>query len=247
MSSDNLKETKNTTKNKKIITSNSKSLDNDIRLKTVFNSFISNNSNDFSQPHCISNVSTKKNEIFQNIYSKRKIINSLFNMKNSFLKKTNSQKPISLKYFEFGLKKLFFGPDGFITNKISYLTQRFAGRRDHDCYVGEIQHFKRLRHPHPAKLAPVVQPRSVRDKARAERQDFHGLRDRVRRRAGDIRDDRHLLSRQRVYERGFPGVSLAEKRYPDTPAVRRLVEPCHAVTAPRLCALELREKHHVAY
>lgn len=129
MSSDNLKETKNTTKNKKIITSNSKSLDNDIRLKTVFNSFISNNSNDFSQPHCISNVSTKKNEIFQNIYSKRKIINSLFNMKNSFLKKTNSQKPISLKYFEFGLKKLFFGPDGFITNKISYLRQIYKKKR----------------------------------------------------------------------------------------------------------------------
>ena len=129
MSSVNTKENKNTTKIKNNITNNSNSIDNDLRLKTVFNSFVSNNSNDFSEPHCISKVSTKKNEIFQNIYTKRKIVNSLFNMKNSLLIRTNSQKPISLKYFEFGLKKLFFGPEGYITNKISYLRKIYKKKR----------------------------------------------------------------------------------------------------------------------
>ena len=129
MSSVNTKEYKNITKSKKNIINNSTSIDNDLRLKTVFNSFLSNNSNDFSQPHFVSKVSTKKNELFQNIYTKRKIVNSLFNMKNSNLIRTNSQKPISLKYFEFSLKKLFFGPEGFITNKISYLRKIYKKKK----------------------------------------------------------------------------------------------------------------------
>ena len=133
MSGNNSKEEIFISRNKKNVSSNSiKSLDNDIRLRTIFNSFFSNNSNDdysLSSPHCLSKISSKKNEIFQRIYKRRKLVNSLFSVKNSIFSKATSEKPISLKYFEFGLKKVFFGPDGLITNKFGYLKQAYKRKR----------------------------------------------------------------------------------------------------------------------
>ena len=133
MSGNNSKEKIFISRNKKNVSSNSiKSLGDDVRLRTIFNSFFSNNSNDdysLSSPHCLSKISSKKNEIFQRIYKRRKLVNSLFSVKNSIFSKATSEKPISLKYFEFGLKKVFFGPDGLITNKFGYLKQAYKRKR----------------------------------------------------------------------------------------------------------------------
>ena len=64
MSGNNSKEKIFISRNKKNVSSNSiKSLGDDVRLRTIFNSFFSNNSNDdysLSSPHCLSKISSKK-------------------------------------------------------------------------------------------------------------------------------------------------------------------------------------------
>ena len=61
-----------------------------------------------------------------------------------------------------------------------------------------------------AERTDVIQTRGVNHHDGAERQQFHGFGDRIRRCACDVGDNGEVLSGHRVDETGFSGVALAE-------------------------------------
>ena len=85
------------------------------------------------------------------------------------------------------------------------------GGGDDDAHVGAVEDLPR---PLDAELAQgpgVVDPRRVDEQHRPDGEQFHWLFDRVSRGAGHLRDDRHLLPRQGIQERGLSGVAAAEE------------------------------------
>ena len=103
----------------------------EVPIKTCFNSFLCEYGSKNTNNNLICSYASlnKKNEIFQKIYSKRKAINNLYKVKDTVFSNIIG-KPVSLKYLELGMKKIFFGPDGFITNKVNFLKKVYKKKRD---------------------------------------------------------------------------------------------------------------------
>ena len=106
-------------------------INNEFPIKTCFNSFLCEYGNPNQTNTLIRSYGNlnKKNEIVQKIYSKRKAINSLYKIKDTVFAGIIG-KPVSLKYLELGMKKIFFGPEGFITNKVNFLKKVYKKKRD---------------------------------------------------------------------------------------------------------------------
>ena len=106
-------------------------INNEFPIKTCFNSFLCEYGNPNKTNPLIRSYGNlnKKNEIVQKIYSKRKAINSLYKIKDTVFAGIIG-KPVSLKYLELGMKKIFFGPEGFITNKVNFLKKVYKKKRD---------------------------------------------------------------------------------------------------------------------
>ena len=116
---------------KKNSLSDTDDINNEFPIKTCFNSFLCEYGNPNQTNTLIRSYGNlnKKNEIVQKIYSKRKAINSLYKIKDTVFAGIIG-KPVSLKYLELGMKKIFFGPDGFITNKVNFLKKVYKKKRD---------------------------------------------------------------------------------------------------------------------
>ncbi len=106
-------------------------INNEFPIKTCFNSFLCEYGNPNKTNPLIRSYGNlnKKNEIVQKIYTKRKAINSLYKIKDTVFSSIIG-KPVSLKYLELGMKKIFFGPEGFITNKVNFLKKVYKKKRD---------------------------------------------------------------------------------------------------------------------
>lgn len=106
-------------------------INNEFPIKTCFNSFLCEYRNPNKTNPLIRSYGNlnRKNEIVQKIYSKRKAINSLYKIKDTVFSHIIG-KPVSLKYLELGMKKIFFGPEGFITNKVNFLKKVYKKKRD---------------------------------------------------------------------------------------------------------------------
>ena len=114
---------------------------NQTPIKEIFNTFLPNENirnlkilkHNKSRSINLNNSRNKKhydlNEFKKNFKNNKKEINSLFNLKNSIFKEMNKDKPKSLKRFEKGLKKIFFGKNGYITEKIPFLKNIYKPKR----------------------------------------------------------------------------------------------------------------------
>ena len=80
----------------------------EVPIKTCFNSFLCEYGSKNTNNNLICSYASlnKKNEIFQKIYSKRKAINNLYKVKDTVFSNIIG-KPVSLKYLELGMKKIF--------------------------------------------------------------------------------------------------------------------------------------------
>ncbi len=116
---------------KKNSLSDTDDINNEFPIKTCFNSFLCEYGNPNKTNPLIRSYGNlnKKNEIVQKIYTKRKAINSLYKIKDTVFSSIIG-KPVSLKYLELGMKKIFFGPEGFITNKVNFLKKVYKKKRD---------------------------------------------------------------------------------------------------------------------
>ena len=118
-------------------------VNNETPIKEIFNTFLPNeniknlNFSKHNKSYSINlnnsrNFNNKKynlNEFKKNFKNNKKEINSLFNLKNTIFIKMTNDKPKSLKRFEKGLKKIFFGKNGYITEKIPFLRNIYKPKR----------------------------------------------------------------------------------------------------------------------
>ena len=114
---------------------------NETPIKEIFNTFLPNENirnlkflkHNKSRSINLNNSRNQKqyylNEFKKNFKNNKKEINSLFNLKHSIFKEMNKDKPKSLKRFEKGLKKIFFGKNGYITEKIPFLKNIYKPKR----------------------------------------------------------------------------------------------------------------------
>ena len=102
--------------------------------------------------------------------------------------------------------------------------------QDQDGQLGALQHLHRPLDPLGAQRADVVDARGVDEEHGAERQELHRFLHRIGGGAGLGRDDRHLLARQGVEQRGLADVAPAEDADVQTNSTRCRV---HSVSLPR--------------